>query len=447
MCYNLNITKWPNIGTVFWATVIAKGHITGIQLDPESKPEFCKVCAKAKATQQPFPKESETRATKYRECIHWDLWGPASVRSLSGNLYVAVCIDDATHETMLYFQAKKSQTINSYKHDDALIETQTGNCIKVACSDQGGEFLSDDLTWHQDMRGTKHEFTVHDSPQKNGVAKRVWAPLLALGLPRFLWENVMKHATWLQNHTPAHAIDGKTLYEMQHKKKPHLAGIQEFGVAAYVKDLKAGKLDAHAKVGQFVGYDLESKGYWIYWPQKWSISVECNVVFNESNVTANDNIHITAGDVVDEGERDKVLQPPASNANAANAPNGAPAPQPKVPDIAPEPTLEPEPQNSVPFPSEQEPAEEPLTEPLQEEDPQPELGQGWCVQKKPPGAYKRMAQGLPPLDANIADLQNNIPEDEEGWEVELPPDFVLIGALGTEPKSLDNAISGPHTKE
>ena len=59
----------------------------------------------------------------------------------------------------------------------------------------------------------------------------------------------MKHTMWLQNCTPAHAINRKTLYEMQHKKKPHLAGIQEFRVAAYVKDLKAGKLDAHAKVG------------------------------------------------------------------------------------------------------------------------------------------------------------------------------------------------------
>ena len=198
----------------------------------------------------------------------------------------------------------------------------------------------------------------------------------------------MKHATWLQNCTPARAINGKTPYEMQHKKKPHLAGIQEFGVAAYVKDLKAGKLDAHAKVGQFVGYDLESKGYWIYWPQKQSITVKCNVVFNESDVTANDNIHITAGDAVDEGERDKIIQPPASNANAANAPNSTPAPQPKVPDVALEPALEPEPQNSVPFPSDQEPAKEPLPEPLQEEDPQPELGQGRCVQKKPPGVYK-----------------------------------------------------------
>ena len=356
---------------------------------------------------------------------------------------------------MLYFQVKKSQIIDSYKCDEALIEMQTRNRIKVAHSDQGGEFLSNDLTRHQDMRGTKHELTVHDSPQQNGVAEHrmrtcaecVWALLLASGLPWFLWEEAIKHTTWLQNCTPARAINGKTPYEMQHKKKPHLAGIQEFRVAAYIKDLKAGKLYACAKVGRFVGYDLESKGYWIYWPQKQSITIKCNVVFNESDVTANDNIHITVGDAVDKGERDKVLQPPTSNTNAANVPNSAPAPQPKAPDITPEPALQPEPQNSVPFPSEQEPAKELLPEPLQEEDRQLELGRGRRIQKKPPGAYKWMAQGLPPLDANIADLQNNIPEDKEDWEVELPPDFALIGALGTEPKSLDDVLSGPHAKE
>jgi hypothetical protein len=68
---------------------ISKGLITGIDLDRDSKPEFCEACTKAKSARQPFPKESKTRATKYGERVHWDLWGPASVKSLNGHFYVA----------------------------------------------------------------------------------------------------------------------------------------------------------------------------------------------------------------------------------------------------------------------------------------------------------------------------------------------------------------------
>ena len=72
---------------------------------------------------QPFLKESKTRATKYGEHVHWDLWGPATVKSLNRNLYVAARINDATRETKLYFQTKKSQTVNSYKLNEAYIKT------------------------------------------------------------------------------------------------------------------------------------------------------------------------------------------------------------------------------------------------------------------------------------------------------------------------------------
>ena len=189
---------------------VSKGLITGIELDSTSKPEFCDACARAKSARQPFPKESETRATKYGERVHWDLWGPASVRSLAGNSYVAARIDDATRETRLYFQQNKAQTINSYKIDEAYIETQTGGRIKIIRSDRGGEFLSDQLINHQNQRGTIRELTVHDSPPQNGVAERgmrtraerARALLIASGLPRFLWEEAMRHTTWLQNCTP-----------------------------------------------------------------------------------------------------------------------------------------------------------------------------------------------------------------------------------------------------
>ena len=177
------------------------------------------------SARQPFPKESKTRAEKYGERVHWDLWGPATVKSLNGHFYVAARIDDATRETKLYFQNKKSKTIDSYKLDEAFIETQTSNRIKVVWSDRGGEFQAQQLVNHQNQRGTVREFTVHDSPQQNGVAERgmctraeqARALLLVSGLPHFLWEEAMQHATWLQNRLPAQALDGKTPYEMIHK--------------------------------------------------------------------------------------------------------------------------------------------------------------------------------------------------------------------------------------
>jgi GAG-pre-integrase domain len=56
------------LGHIAHSTVkhtISKGFITGIELDNNSKPDFCEACAKAKLNRQPFPKESETRAEKF----------------------------------------------------------------------------------------------------------------------------------------------------------------------------------------------------------------------------------------------------------------------------------------------------------------------------------------------------------------------------------------------
>ena len=264
----------------------------------------------------------------------------------------------------------------------------------------------------------------------------------------------MKHVEWLKARSPHCALDGKTPYEMRHKRKPHLAGIHEFGAAAYVKDLKAGKLDSRAQLGRFVGYDSESKGFRIYWPNKRSVMVEQNVVFNDSNVTT-DAMAVIPGDLA-EGGREKIIHVPEMNSsrtkedateNTANEPNPANNSSDSAPDS--------EEQNSVPFPSAPEAFDAIPQDPIEEPDIEPVLGRGRRVQKKPPGAYKRMAEALPPLEANVVSLADpdddevgiHLPEDDDDVFAMLPPDFATVGAMGTEPASLDEALRGPNAKE
>lgn len=379
MSHKMSITEaHKKLGHISYKAIshaASKGYITGNDLETNLKPEFCEACAKAKSAKLPFPKESNTRTKKYGDQVHWDLWGPATVKSLNGHFYVAARIDDATRETKLYFQEKKSQTFESYKKDEAFIRTQTRNQIKVVHSNQGGEFQSTQMISHQDQQGTVREFTVHDSPPQNGVAKRgmrtraerARALLITLGLPQFLWEEAMKHAMWLQNQTPASALDGKTPCEMIHNKMPHLGGIQEFGAAAYVKDMKAGKLDSHAQLGRFVGYDSESKGYRIYWPGKMSITVERNVIFKEKDVQLNEVTVTISRNAQAEGEKDKVIQ---SSPNTTESPENI-----KINDGQPENKPSDDDNNGqtpnmIPFPSVPEPTAETVKEKPDDESQQ-----------------------------------------------------------------------------
>jgi len=150
--------------------MISTGMVKGIELDPNLKEEFCEACTKAISMQQPYPHKSSTRAENYGKRVHWDLWGPASVKSLGGKNYSAMRKDDATREVKVYFQVKKSETFETYKKDKAWIKTHKGNPIKWARMDCGGKFMSKEFIKHHEQ-GTQRELTVHDSLPQNGVSE------------------------------------------------------------------------------------------------------------------------------------------------------------------------------------------------------------------------------------------------------------------------------------
>jgi len=77
--------------------LIRDSAVTGIDLDMNSQPTFCDVCAKAKPTQRPIPKEqSSSLAKKMGEKVHSNVWGPANPQSFDAKDYFVSFMDDHT---------------------------------------------------------------------------------------------------------------------------------------------------------------------------------------------------------------------------------------------------------------------------------------------------------------------------------------------------------------
>ena len=181
---------------------------------------------------------------------------------------------------------------------------------------------------------------------------------------------------------------------MGNKKKPNLAGIKEFRATAYIKDLTAGKLEAWAKKGCFVRYNSESKSYQIYWPKKQSITIERNVIFNQDDATTHDDMAIIYGEVLSEGEKEKVIQNPQNNATNIEQSTNEDSEDQQAPEKESEPHQSPKSTNSIHFPTSEEPQNDPDPEPQDTSQPSnQQYGHGqWARPEK--GHYKAMNKGL-----------------------------------------------------
>ena len=267
---------------------IRTGAVEGLEIDENSPEEFCEACAKAKPHRKPFPKEASNRAKKFGERLIGDTWGPAQVTSLGGNRYTLDLVDDATRWTNVDFVPAKKDLISRYKRYEAQIKTQDGADVKFLRVDRGTEFKNKAFDKHLGEKGTKWEFTVHDTHEQVGAVER-WnrtklelarAMLDASGLPKNLWCEAVNHATWIKNRMPTRALDGGTPFFARHGKKPDISGTVLFGTKVWVKIHGAKKLDKHARMGRFVGFDAQSTGYRIYFPDNRSIAIEREVVFD-----------------------------------------------------------------------------------------------------------------------------------------------------------------------
>jgi hypothetical protein len=73
------------------------------------------------------------------------VFGPVSIPSLGKFVYYVSFIDDFLRNTWVYFLVKKSEVFDMFKEFKALVENQTEKIIKVLRTDNGGDFIRNEI--------------------------------------------------------------------------------------------------------------------------------------------------------------------------------------------------------------------------------------------------------------------------------------------------------------
>jgi len=153
--------------------MINNKDIDGLKGSSMAVKDVCEPCMYGKAAMTPMPSAGGGRVSKRLQLVHLDLRGPMSEPSRGSALYFGTFTDDFSRWKDVVFLQNTSDLLSEYKKWLTKAQLHTGTKIEVLRSDNGGEYMSNAFKGHHDENGTTHQTTVPDTPQQNGVAKRL----------------------------------------------------------------------------------------------------------------------------------------------------------------------------------------------------------------------------------------------------------------------------------
>ncbi|KAJ0848538.1 putative RNA-directed DNA polymerase [Helianthus annuus] len=104
----------------------------------------CEICHKAKQVRVPFPL-SEHKTKEIGDIAHLDLWGPYKVSSYEGFRYFLTVVDDYSRSVWCYLLKNKMEVSENLTSFYELILTQFKKKVKIFRSDNGTEFVNNQM--------------------------------------------------------------------------------------------------------------------------------------------------------------------------------------------------------------------------------------------------------------------------------------------------------------
>jgi transposase InsO family protein len=262
-----------HVGMSTLKKLLKKELVRGLKNVKFEKDKLCNACQADKQVTNTHPTKAYMLTSRVLELLHMALFGPTTYKSLGGNLYCIVIIDDYSRHTWVFFSHDKTKVIAYFRKFAKRAQNEFDVKIKKIRSNNGKEFVNTNIKEYYDEVGIKHEVTATYTPQQNGVVERKNRTLITLArtmldeynTPQDLWTEAINTACYASNHLFLQKFLSKTPYELLNGKKLDVSFFQMFGCKCYIyKNRQYLEKFQRRDIGFLVGYSSKSKAYQVF---------------------------------------------------------------------------------------------------------------------------------------------------------------------------------------
>jgi hypothetical protein len=188
----------------------------------------------------------------------------------------------------------KADVFTVFKQFRALLEKRTSRSIKCLRTNNGGEFTPMEFENYCKEFGIDRNKTTTYTPQQNGVSEcmnrtlleRARSMLSNTNLQQELWAEAVTITCYMVNRSPSTEIECDIPEEVWKGHPCNYSNLKVFGCEDYALIMKhqCSKLDPKSKRLIFVGYGDGIKGYRLWDPTAHKITINRDVIFDESSL-------------------------------------------------------------------------------------------------------------------------------------------------------------------
>lgn len=263
----------------------------------------CLSCAMGKQTRSAFKSYSSvSKATHVLGKFHCDIAGPINIDEDPLNIlklndtprYWLIMVDEFSGKVLTEILRSKDQATECIKNWIELAEKITGQQCRALHSDNGGEFMSNELISYCKSKNIIKTTSLPYTKQHNGTAERNIRTITECArtiihhakLHTSFWPEAVRTATYLHGfRNKSGSI--KTINETFFNVKPNVNQLRTFGCDAYVHvpQEHRKKFEQKSQPAIFIGYPIDKVAGWKFLAPHGEILESRDVVFLESSFT------------------------------------------------------------------------------------------------------------------------------------------------------------------